>query len=256
MTAAIRDTATVFSREIAPLLRNPLGLVFAMAQPLVFLVLFGPLLGGTAGVSSEGSGGAPWQWFVPGILVMMAVFGTGAAGYGLLMEANSGSLERMLVTPLNRGAMLAGKTLKEVTGLLAQAVVIVVALLPFGLRLRPVGMLAALVLLAAAGVGMGALTVALAIALKRQQETFWGVQQVLLFPLVLLSGVLLPVDTAPGWLATLSRLNPVTYLVDAERALFAGDLADVAVLPGVLATAGLLAVGLWSGSRAMRTAAL
>lgn len=259
MTAPIRDAGTVFAREIGPTLRNPIGLAFTMAQPLIFLLLFGPLLTGAPGTGGEGmpaGGGAPWQWFVPGILVMMAIFGTGTAGFGLLVEASGGSLERMLVTPLNRGAMLAGKTLKEVAGLLSQAVVIVVALLPFGLRLEPVGMLAGLALLCVFGVGFGALALGFAVAAKRQQDLYWGVQQVVLFPLVLTSGVLLPLDSAPGWLAALSHVNPVTYLVDAERPLFDGDLTDPSIVPGVLVTAALACVGLLAGSRAMRNAAL
>ncbi|WP_158880831.1 ABC transporter permease [Amycolatopsis anabasis] len=247
----VSNTGTVFAREMAPQVRNPAGLLFTMAQPLVFLLLFGPLLTGQPGVG----GSSPWQWFVPGILVMLGLFGTSSAGYFLLIELGSGSLERMLVTPLNRAAMLVGRTLKEVSMLLAQAVLIVVAVLPFGFRLYPLGALAGMLVLALFGLGLGALSFALAIAARKQETLFYGVQQILLFPLLLLSGVLLPIDAAPGWLRGLSAANPVTYIVDAERELFAGTFS-AAALYGAISAAAIAAVGLVTGTRAMRRVSL
>lgn len=248
----ISDTGTVFAREIRPSLRNPVGLAFTMMQPLIFLLLFGPLLSGMPGVGE----GSPWQWFVPGILVMLALFGTTGAGYLLLIEMTSGSLERMLVTPLSRTAMMIGRNLKEVLTLLAQAVLIVAALLPFGFRLYPLGALTGLLILAVFGLGLGGLTFALAIAAKRREELFYAVQQVVLFPLLLLSGVLMPMEAAPSWLSALSHANPVTYIVEAERALFAGDLSSEPVLYGAIAAAAMAVVGLALGTRAMRRASL
>lgn len=248
----VTDAGTVFAREMVPTLRNPIGIIFMMTQPAVFLLLFGPLLSEMPGTGD----GAPWDWFVPGILIMLALFSTTGAGYALLVELIGGSLERMLVTPLNRTAMLVGRTLKEVVTLLVQAVLIVLVVLPFGLRPHPVGLAAALALLATFGVGLGGLAFALALATKRQEELFYMVQQVVLFPLVLLAGVLLPLEEAPDWLRTLSRANPVTYIVDAERALFGGEVWDSSVAYGVVAAAGVAAIGLTLGTRAMRRATL
>jgi ABC-2 type transport system permease protein len=81
---------------------------------------------------------------------------------------------------------------------------------------------------------------------------FWSVQQTLLFPLLLLAGILLPIDGGPGWLQTLSRFNPLTYVVDAERALFNGEVVNSTVASGAIAAAALAAVGLLVGIRAMR----
>ncbi|MGA6163012.1 ABC transporter permease [Amycolatopsis magusensis] len=241
----LTHTGVVFGREIKPHLLSPAGLLITMAQPLVFLLLFGPLLPGD---------GSPWQWFVPGILVMLSLFGTMASGYGLLMERGTGSLERLLVTPLSRTAMLLGRVLKEVVVLLAQAVLITLVVLPLGFTLHPAGVLAGLVFLAVLGFGMGALSFALAIAVRKQDSLFWAVHQTVLFPLLLLSGVLLPLDGAPAWLHTVARLNPLSYVVDAQRALFRGDLATAPVLHGGLAILGIAALGLYLGTSAMRRA--
>ncbi|MDP9865979.1 MULTISPECIES: ABC transporter permease [Streptosporangium] len=248
----VSDTGVVFAREIRPELRNPIGLLFGMIQPLIFLALFGPLLPGTPG----GGQTSPWQWFVPGIVVMLGLSGTGSAGYYLLVEGGGGSLERMLVTPLNRTAMLVGRTMKEIVTLLAQAALIIVVVLPFGFRPHLLGTVAGLLVLAVLGVGLGSFSFALALAARRQPSIFYGVQQTLLFPLMLLSGVLLPVENAPSWLYGMARANPVTYVVEAERALFAGDLAHPSVPYGVAAAVVVALAGLAVGTRGMRRASL
>ncbi|GAT68473.1 ABC transporter permease [Planomonospora sp. ID91781] len=246
-----RDTATVFSREFAPVPREPLGLLFTMGQPLLFLFLFGPLLAGTPGFGGTG-GDSPWQWFVPGILVMMCLSGPMMAGYNLLVELIGGSLERMMVTPLNRTAMLVGRTLKEFAILLAQAVLIIALAVPLGFRLHFAGVLAGLVLLAVFGIGLGALSFALAIASQPGGELFYGVTQLVMFPLLLLSGMLLPMDFGPAWLQAAAAFNPVTYIVEAERALFSGRFADAPVLYGALSACAVAAAGLALGTRSMR----
>ena len=247
----LSDVSTVFVRELRPTLRDPISPVITMAQPLVFLALFGPLLSGMAGTGE----GTPWQWFVPGILVMMALVATGMTGYNLLLEMQTGSHERMMVTPLSRSSMLIGRALKEMAPISAQAAIIVLAVLPFGFRLYPLGALAGLVLLAGFGVGMGALSYALAIASRKQEWIFYTVQQTLLFPLLILSGTMLPLESGPAWMQLLYRINPLTYVVEAERALFAGDFSHPSVPAGALATVAVVVVGLAVGTRAMRRSA-
>lgn len=243
------DTAAVFSREFVPMLREPLGLAFAMLQPLLFLVLFGSQL---AGAGDLGGTGSAWQWFVPGILVMMCLFGPMSAGYMLLVELIGGSMERMMVSPLNRSAMLIGRTLKESVILLVQSVLIIAVAIPMGFELFPLGVLAGLVLLTVLGIGLGSLSFVLAIKSQPNGELFYMVTQMLLFPLLLISGVLLPMDFGPRWLQVIGALNPLTHVVAAERALFAGNFADPSVAYGALAAAAIAAVGLILGNRAMR----
>ncbi|MFG1708378.1 ABC transporter permease [Nonomuraea sp. M3C6] len=244
MTTFLRDTATVFSREFAPVRREPAGLLFEMGQPLLFLFLFGSLLDGAVGSS--------WQWFVPGILVMMCLTGPMGSGYTLLVELIGGSMERLMVTPLNRTAMLVGRTMKEMIILLAQAVLIILLSLPLGFELHPAGVLAGLIQLVVFGVGLGSLSFVLAIKSAPGGTLFYIVSQSVLFPVLLLSGVLLPMDTAPTWLRVIGHANPVTYIVDAQRALFSGDLLNPSILYGTAAACAIAAIGLYLGNRAMR----
>lgn len=244
------DATTVLDRELKPTLRDPFSVVFSMIQPLVFLGLFTPLLAGLTGLST----GDSLQSFVPGILVMSCLVGTSMTGSNLQAEILTGSHERLLVTPLSRPALLVGRALKEIVPVLVQALIIVAVTIPFGFDLAPVGLLVGLALLAVTAVGLGALSYALALAVRDQQWAFWAVQQTLLFPLLLLAGVLLPLESGPGWMRAASAANPLRYLVDAERSLFAGDVLDGAVLGGVVAAAATAVVGVWVGTRAMRAA--
>lgn len=238
------DTGIVFVRELRPLLRDPFTVVFGLIQPLIFLGLFAPLLADLA----------PLEWFVPGVLVMLSLFGTSTTGSNLIQEMQTGSHERQLVTPLARPALLLGRALKEIAPTVAQAVVVIAVTVPFGLRPSAAGVVAGLLLLAVFSVGMGALSYSLALAVKNQDWLFWVVQQTLLFPMLILAGMLLPLDGGPGWLRAAANVNPLTYVVDAERALFTGDLWNRTVLEGAVAATATAAAGVWIGVRAMRKA--
>ncbi|MGH3330940.1 MAG: ABC transporter permease [Nocardioidaceae bacterium] len=247
-TNITQGTALVFTRELRPVIRDPFSVLFGLIQPLFFLALFAPLLSSVSGLGASSS----LQWFVPGVVVMLCLFGTSTTGANLQFEMQTGSHERLLVTPLSRSSLMIGRALKEIVPTVAQAVVIVLATLLFGFRADVVGVATGLVILAVFCVGLGALSYSLALACKNQEWMFWVVQQTLLFPLLLLAGMLLPIDNGPGWLQALSRANPLTYVVDAERALFNGDFSSDTLVGGVLAALVMATLGLWVGTRSMR----
>lgn len=248
-TRPLTDTITVFVRELRPILRDPFTVVFSLGQPLVFLALFAPLLpeGVTAGESTL-------QWFVPGIVVMSCLFATMSTGANLLFEIQLGSHERMLVSPLCRSSLIVGRALKEIVPVLAQTAIILAATIPFGFRPHLLGALGGLLIISIFSVGVGSLSYALALVSKDRHWLFWGVQQTVLFPLVLLAGIMLPVEGGPGWLRILSSLNPLTYVVNAERALFNGVWDTSVVAWGTAAAVVTAAVGLWVGIVTMRRA--
>jgi len=152
-----RDTSLVMTRELRPVLHDPFSLVFGMIQPLVFLALFGPLLVGSLGGRAQTAlgGSSVWQWFVPSILVMTALFGTSTVGANLLFEFQTGAHERLLVTPLSRPSLLIGRALKEMVPLAAQAVIIVAVMIPFGFQLYVAAPLSAWCCWRSSGSGSG-----------------------------------------------------------------------------------------------------
>jgi ABC-2 type transport system permease protein len=241
----VMDTWNVMVRELRPVFREPASVLFAMVQPLVFLGLFAPLL-------PEVENGSALQWFVPGIIAMTALMGASFTGASLTQEIVTGSHERLLVSPLSRSSLLVGRALKEVVPMLMQASIIVVVVTPFSFDLHVVGVVTCMVMLGLFSVGVGSLSFALALAAKDQDWLFWTVQQTLVFPLLLLAGVLLPLEGAPGWLQTASDLNPLTYIVEAARHLFAGSFPADTIAAGFAGSAVVAVLGLVVGLKAMR----
>jgi ABC-2 type transport system permease protein len=249
------DVRNVWWRETLTIVRDPFSLIFSLLQPLVFLGLFGPLLSGLAG-NGELFGGSSLQWFLPGVVVMITMFGTSMTGANLQFEIMTGAFERMLATPLSRTSLMVGRALKELTPLVVQALIVTLIAIPFGFVLYPLHVLVGLLMLGIFGVGVGALSYALAIAARKTEWIFWAVQQSLLFPLLILSGMMLPLETGPGWMQVASKVNPLTYIVDAERVLFSGALASPTVAWGFVAAVVTAAVGLFVGIRSIRTATI
>jgi len=241
----VADTWNVMVRELRPVFREPASVLFAMVQPLVFLGLFAPLL-------PEVENGSALQWFVPGIIAMTALMGASFTGANLTQEIMTGSHERLLVSPLNRSSLLVGRALKEVVPMMMQAAIIVVVVTPFSFELHLVGIVTCMVMLSLFSIGVGSLSFALALAAKNQEWLFWTVQQTLVFPLLLLAGVLLPLEGAPGWLQTASDLNPLTYIVEASRHPFAGSFPADTVAAGFAGSAVVAVLGLVVGLKAMR----
>jgi len=132
---------------------------------------------------------------------------------------------------------------------MAQGLLIALLSLPFGFVLHPVQLLIGLGLLAIFGIGIGALSMALALATKDREWVFWTTQNALLFPLLILSGMMLPLETGPSWMLTASRLNPLTYVVEAERDLLAGEFFSPKIGWGWVATVIVCVIGLTVGIR-------
>lgn len=241
------DVLIVMTRELRPVITDPFSLVVGLIQPLVFLLLFGPLISQDLGES-----GSPWAWFVPGILVMTSLFGTAGTGSNLQFDLQTGTHERLLVTPLTRSSLFIGRSLKEFVPLVIQAVVVIIAMIPFGFRPDPVGAVLGLALLGVLGIGVGSLSYALAIAVREQDWMFWTIHQTVIFPLMILSGILLPLENGPAWMRLISQFNPLTHVVNAERELFAGQLTGANIAYGFIAAVVTAIVGFIFGLRALR----
>lgn len=235
---ALRDTWLIFRRATTLSLRQPTWLLFGIMYPVIYLVLFGPLLDKAIAQTSGGIGA--YNWFVPGLLVQTALFGSAFVGFGLIAELRSGVIERMRVTPMSRTAMLLGRSLRDVVLMLVQALIMIGLSIPFGLRLDLVGIVVTLGFLAILGLVLAPLSYAAALVLKTE-DAFAPLVQGITMPLLLLSGILLPMALAPDWLRFLSSVNPLTHAVDAVRALFNGQWGDPEIVIGTVIT-GVLAI--------------
>jgi ABC-2 type transport system permease protein len=154
---------------------------------------------------------------------------------------------------MSRFAMLLGRSLRDVTILLAQGGVMMLLAIPFGLTIDPAGAAVTLALLALIGLVLAPLSYTAGLILKSEDALAPLIQGIAL-PVLLLSGILLPMALAPDWLRFVSSLNPLTHAVDAARALFNGDWGNPEVAIGVSITAVLAVVAVWIASRAFSRA--
>ncbi|MET8138748.1 ABC transporter permease [Sphaerisporangium sp. NPDC005288] len=231
-------TGLILARHyVREVMRTKLALVFGALQPVLYLVLFGPLFA-RSGVGS-------WEVLVPGLLVQLGLLSAGMSGFGVVFDQRAGVLERLRVTPASRMSLLLGRVLKDVLVLLVQAVALVVLGWAFGLRAPLPGVLLGLTLMLLLAAGLSALSYALALTLH--PDLFAPIMSTVLVPLLLLSGALLPMSLAPAWLDALSRLTPFRYAVEGLRACFAGSYTSGSALLGAgvtaLFTVGCLIVG-------------
>ncbi|RCV49015.1 ABC transporter permease [Marinitenerispora sediminis] len=240
----LTDTGTIFGRYLRATLRSKTSLVFGMLQPLLFLALFGPLLTGL----DLGVSGSSWQTLVPGVLVQLTLLGGSFVGLGLLVDRSLGVIDRMRVTPVHPMALLLGRTLRDVVQLVAQSVLLVLLGLLLGLRAPLPGVLIGLVFVAVLAGALSALSYGLAMNVRSTPE-FAAVANTVGMPLMLLSGLLLPMNLAPGWLNGVSLAIPLRYAVDAMREVFQGHYLNGTVAAGAAATAVLAAACLFGGTR-------
>ncbi|MFC6091794.1 ABC transporter permease [Saccharothrix lopnurensis] len=250
----LRDTGLLFRMELLPSLRNPGLMAVAMTQPLFFLLLFGPLMEKLVGAMPGFPPGDSWTVFTPALIIQLALFSASFAGFTLLSDRQNGLLERLRVTPASAVALLLGRTLTNTVHTVVQSLLIIgIAVLLFDLTATPVGVGMILLVAALLSVALASASQALALVL-RNEEAFLGLINTVLMPLLLLSGMLIPITTglAPQWLYTLSRLNPLTHVVDAGRAGFRGDLAFSALSTGMVLLVVMAAASVWWGARTLR----
>jgi ABC-2 type transport system permease protein len=245
----IHDTLLVYRRQQRIVLRNPAWIIIGLTQPILYLALFGPLLTklplSYLGVSS---GGNAYRFFVPGLLIQLGLFGSTFVGFAIISDWRAGVIERFRVTPVSRMAILGGRVLRDVVTLVVQAVILVLAGVAFGLR-APVGaVLIGLGFIVLVAVGLASLSYSVALMTK-SEDAFAPLVNTVVVPLLLLSGIMLPMTLGPGWLQGIARVSPFRYIIDAMREAFQGHYANTIMLEGVCVAIGVAVVCLWLGSR-------
>ena len=246
----VRDTSLIFGRQMTLLLRNPVWLFVGVFQPVMYLLLFAPLLKPALQVSSNAEA---YEIFVPGLLVLLAIFGGLFQGFGLIAELRAGVIERSRVTPVSRLALLLGRSLRDVVSLVAQAIIITLLALLFDLRVVLGNLLLAYLMLALISLMTSAVSYGVALLVK-SEDALAPLMNTVAQPVLLLSGILLPLTFAPGWLQGIANWNPFSWAVKGVRALFRGDLGAPVVWQGlvIMAVLAVLAV-LWAGREFARS---
>jgi ABC-2 type transport system permease protein len=213
----LRHTAQVALRYIRALIRQPAWVGISLGQPVIWLLLFGAVFKRTADIPGFTSG-SYIEFLVPGVIVMLAVSSAGWTGMGFIDDINRGTMDRLLVTPIWRGALNLGSVAQAVLSIAIQSLIVVGLSLVVGAHF-PGGVGGVAVLLAVAAL-LGAVFASLSngvAVLTRQRETLIGIVTMVTLPLVFLSSALMQQSLLPGWIQWVGRFNPVNWASEAGR---------------------------------------
>ena len=251
MTAAVQ-TMHQSERHLRAFVRQPWFVLMAIIQPVIWLLLFGALFQNITQIPGFGADGLTYlDYLVPGVLVMTALFSCGWSGMSIIEDLDRSVIDRFLVTPAHRSAIIGGLTVYQMVSLLIQAAIIGGLALLLGARFEggPLGYLALTVCAMLLGAAVASFSDAMALML-RQRESVIGINTMLTLPLTFLSAAFLPLALAPEWIQTVARFNPVNWAVEAGREALAATPDWSFVLPRI---AGLAILALLSTGWATRT---
>ena len=239
---AIADTWYLFVRNLRNSFRVPFIWVMAVIQPLIWLLLFSQLFKTIVDIP-----GFPYEnylaYLAPGIILMTSLFGATFSGMGTLVDIDLGYLDKMLVTPVSRNAIMLGRMGGDVVRVVVQAIIIVLIALAMGVGFATgfAGFITAILLIALLVIGFAGLSNILALRI-RDHQLFIMVINFITLPLMFLSDAMMPMELLPSWLQTVAEYNPVTYAADGVRTLMNTGFDGVLLAKAFLVLGGVALV--------------
>ena len=246
----LRETKVLWVHYEKILLRNPFWILASLFQPICYLYLFAPILNSI----QTNHHTSAINMFAPGLLIMVSLFSVMFVGYGMIDYLRGGVIERLRVTTACRLSLLLGLVLRDVLTLLAQSLIVMLLALPLGLAITPMGMFLTLAMMILIGLCISPASYALALTVQTE-DALGPILNFFSQPLLLLSGVLLPLTLAPAWLQNISAFNPLKYAVDASRAIFNGQFTDGSVWKAFCILTALVILSFWWSLHAMKKVA-
>lgn len=214
----INKTLVIAELELRKIRHDPTELLTRAIQPALWLLVFGQVLGRTRAIPT---GGLPYLDFMaPGILAQSVLFIAIFHGIAIIWERDLGLVHKLLASPSPRSALVLGKGMSAGTRALSQVAIVYVLTLLLGVKINwhPAALAGVLIITILGASCFSTLSLIIACVVKTR-ERFMGIGQVLTMPLFFASNAIYPISLMPGWLKVISHLNPLTYEVDALRAL-------------------------------------
>jgi ABC-2 type transport system permease protein len=239
----MRHSAYLSVRSLRALVRQPVFLVITLIQPMIWLLLFGALFESVVQIPGFGGGASYLEFLTPGVVAMTALFSAMWAGTLYIDDMQRGVMDRLLASPVRRGAMMNGTLVYQSLTSIVQTVIVLVVALLAGARFDggTVGVAVTLVSACLLTVVCAALSNAIAL-MARQQEALIGISQFLSLPMTFLSSAIMDPQLAPAWIQTAARYNPLDWAVVASRETLLGSPDWSLVWPRLLALAVLAVV--------------
>lgn len=246
---ALRQSWQVYLRGLRVLRRQPAYLGMTLFQPIIWLLLFGALFKSVTKI--PGFHGTYINFLTPGVVVMLAVFSAGWTGMGFVEDINDGVMDRMLASPVWRGALNAGTVAYGAFTVVIQTALIVLIALALGAHFTGgIGGVLLLILIAALLGGVFASLSNAVGLLARQRETVIGAVTFVQLPLTFLSVALMQRSLLPHWIRTVAAYNPVNWAVEASRSAAMEKIDWRLVLTRIGLLTALLLVSAFLATRA------
>lgn len=214
----LRQTLAVAEADVRKLIHDPVELLTRMVQPVLWLLIFGQVFNRTRAIPTGGI--SYLDFLAPGILAQSVLFGAIFYGISLIWEKDLGIVQKFLVSPAPRSTLVLGRAISSTVRSLCQMIFVYAIAFPLHIQLRfGVFSLAGVVLAVILGSAVFSTFSLIVACLVKSRERFLGIGQVLTMPLFFASNAIYPLSLMPPWLRAISRVNPLTYQVDALRAL-------------------------------------
>ena len=244
------DTYTIFWREMKRYRKSRSGVLIRLIQPAVWIIVIGNTFAGTKPlIESVGFAGEYIEFMAPGVIVLTAIFTSIFGGVNTLWDRRYGFMNKALTSPISRSSIALGKMLAISMIAALQASLVLGIAIAIGVNFPdPILIVPIMAIVIMFSLGFSGISVMVA-ATAKSQETFWGVINFLGMPLFMLSPALFPLELLPDWLATVAKLNPVTYTVLLIREMMTGVSeggVPAALSIGIIAIFVVVMIGLAS----------
>ena len=253
-TTAMTHTGVLTARHLRAAWRIPAFLVMNLVQPMIWLLLFGQLFKSVVQIPGFAGGSTYLEFLTPGIVMMMALFGSAWAGTSYIQDMDRGVMDRLLTSPTSRGALMVATLVYQAVLTIGQTFVVLGVAWLCGARFGggPAGLLVLLVTAVLLTAIFSALSNAAAL-LARDQTVLIGISQLITIPLMFLSSALMDTSLSAGWVAKVAAYNPFEWAVIAGRGAMqkSPDWATIWAHLGLLAA--LATAMVWVATRAFRT---
>jgi ABC-2 type transport system permease protein len=252
MITVFTNSAYITTRYLRAFLRQPYYIAGTLVQPIIWLLLFGQLFKGVAEIPGF-TAGSYIAFLTPGIVVMSAMLSTGWSGTSYVIDMERGVMDRFLVSPVRRGALIGGELVYQAVMVLVQSLIILGLGFLVGARFAG-GLVSILILLACTmllGTAFASFSNALALVL-RKQESVIAANVTLVLPLTFLSSIFLPVNLMPQWMQDFAKFNPVNWAVEAGRQTLSSSIDWSLVSVHLAELLVLTLICAWLSTRAFR----
>jgi len=220
MADVFRGVWVVAYRELLRFVQERSRLFSSFVMPLIFLVIFGAGFGELVGSMTPGVDYI--QFMYPGILAMTVLMSSLMSGISIVWDREFGFLKEILVSPLGRGGIILGKAVGGAVVAVLQAFVMLILAPILGVSLSFTMVVELMLLIVIVSISLSGLGLLVASRMQSQQG-FQVVIQLIIMPLIFLAGIFYPVNNVPVWMEVISKVNPLTYGVDAIRQVFLGS---------------------------------